>query len=190
MPHTSVIYQLWHLELSLTLPKPRCPCLWNWRVQFLILRLFHHVAPEIRPFALSSSTPDPHQSLLVTLVEFCNPSLSSFALEILLSSFWQKLLHSMCDTMAISCNSTIIEQGGGMGRINTFLENFLCARHCAKGSHTFSVNFRKQLLKERWWYLYYSSEKEPLVVKVIELGTGAHTRAHFRWCWVCILYAK
>ena len=101
MPHTSAVYQLWHLELSLTLLSP----------SFLAFEAEEYNNYRSQAFSPCCSrgnntlllclhpTPHPHLSLLVTFLEFCNPSLSSLPLEILLSSFWQKLLLPVCDTL-------------------------------------------------------------------------------------------
>ena len=166
-------------------PKPQFPCLWNWSVQQVWITGFFTMLfqrKEALLFCLHP-TPHPHQSLLVTFLEFCNPSLSSLLLEILLVAFWQKLLLPVCDTMThfmqLYYNRT--------GRWNWKLTHFW--RTCCVPGTVQRIFTRSQLILKTTFkggddISITQVRKVPLVVKVIELGiTQAHTRAHFRWCW-------
>lgn len=192
MPHTSAVYQLWHLELSLTLLSP----------SFLAFEAEEYNNYRSQAFSPCCSrgnntlllclhpTPHPHLSLLVTFLEFCNPSLSSLPLEILLSSFWQKLLLPVCDTlthfMQLYYNRT--------GRWNWKLTHFW--RTCCVPGTVQRIFTRSQLILKTTFkggddISITQVRKEPLAVKVIELGIKELTQEPISDdSGVCILYAK
>lgn len=67
--------------------------------------------------------------------------------------------------------------------INTFGENFLCARHCANAFHTFSQLILKTTFKVDDGISITQMRKQPSVVKIIEVVIrGVHNTAHLR-CW-------
>ena len=143
---------------------------WNWRVQqFSITGCFTMLLQ--RKYALLlclHSTPHPHQSLLATLLEFCNPSLSSFPLEILLSSFWQKLLLPVCDTMTHLMQLYYNRTGRWNGKLTHFWRTF-----CVPGTVQRRVTHSQLILKttfKGWRLGIYHPEPRPMLPSC--LGTG------------------
>lgn len=76
--------------------------------------------------------------------------------------------------------------------IKTFLENLLCARHCANHIHTFFQLILKTTFRVGDDVSINQVRRQPLVVKVRDFSQeirSVHNRVHLR-CQVCILYTK